>query len=343
MSHRFACWLATLILVGLLAQMPAGAQQAPIFTPGRTPWGHPDLQGVYTFSTNTPFQRPANMTDVLTQEEIQARDAQRTAELEADVVNAPAGSLGPSYNFFWESSEKGKLAGRPFLITDPEDGRLPPLTANGERIREEIAADALARRVGTPPYVHSLINSWTDHPAYTRCLARPVPRVTQEYNHGLQVLQTPTSVVIYYESMHDTRVIPLDGRPHVSSNIRQWNGDSRGRWEGNTLVVETVNFHDKQASNGSAPFGGMPQTNMRMIERFTKVDPDTVNYEVTINDPTIWTRPFTFILPWHSDDPNYEFPEHLYEFACHEGNYRMMEDSLSGTKALKQQVQAPNR
>jgi hypothetical protein len=329
--------------IALLAPVLVAAQQASTFTPGRTACGHPDLQGVYTFSTNTSFQWPANMTDVLTQEELEARDEQRTAELEADLVNAPAGSLGPSYNFFWESSEKGKLAGRPFLLVDPEDGRLPPLTANGERIRQEIAADAASRRVGTPPFVHSLINTWTDHPAYTRCLARPMPRITQEYNHGLQILQTPTQVVIYYESMHDTRVIPLDGRPHIPSNIRQWNGDSRGRWEGNTLVVETVNFSDKQASNGSAPFGSMPQTNMRMTERFTKVDADTVNYEVTINDPTIWTRPFTFILPWHSDDPNYAAPEHLYEFACHEGNYRMMEDSLNGTKALKQQISPASR
>jgi hypothetical protein len=336
MSRRFPVPLTMVVIVILLAQIPAAGQQARSYTPGRTPWGDPDLQGVYTFSTNTPFQRPANLTDTLTQEELEARDEQRTADLIADVVNAPAGSLGPSYNFFWESSEKGKLAGRAYLLTDPEDGRLPPLTANGEKIRAEIAAEAASRRVGTPPFVHSLINIWSDHPQYTRCISRPLPRITQEYNHGTMILQTPGQVVIHYESMHDNRVIPLDGRPHLPSSVRQYNGDSRGRWEGNTLVVETTNFTDKQASNGSAPFGSMPQGNMRMTERFTKIDADTINYEVTINDPTIWTRPFTFILPWHSDDPNYAAPEHLYEFACHEGNYRMMEDSLNGTRTLKQ-------
>ncbi len=344
MNRRFTAALGALVTVMialLMAEAPVEAQRtnqrATNYTPAKTAWGDPDLQGVYTFSTNTPFQRPATLADKnLTPEELEEQDAQRTAALEADLVNAPAGSLGPSYNFFWESNEKGRLAGGVSLLVDPEGGRLPPLTPNGEKIRAEQAAQAAANRVGTPPFVHQLINTWSDHPPYTRCLARPMPRITQEYNHGLQILQTPGQVVIYYESMHDTRVIPTDGRPHLNQNIRQWNGDARGRWEGNTLVVDWTNFSPKQLANGSAPFGGMPQVNTRMTERFTKVDANTVNYEVTVTDPEIWTRPFTFVLPWRSDDENFNEPEDLYEFACHEGNYRMMEDSLHGTRALKQ-------
>ena len=329
----------------LLAHISVAAQQVPArttppFRQTKTAWGDPDLQGVYTFSTNTPFQRPAALADKnLTPAELAALDARRTAELEEDVVDAPAGSLGPSYNFFWESSEKGKLAGRVSLISDPEDGLMPPLTEAAKKIRADQAAEALSRRVGTPPFVHTLTNTWTDHPVFTRCIARPMPRVAQEYNHGVQILQAPGIVAIQYESMHDVRIIPLDGRPHLDPSVRQWNGDSRGRWEGNTLVVDWTNFTDKQLANGSAPLSGLPMGNMHLTERFTKVDANTINYEVTIDDSTSWTRPWRFILPWRSDDENYQGPEDLYEFACHEGNYRMMENSLSGSRILKEQSQ----
>jgi hypothetical protein len=338
MSHRLLITLVTLAMLTLLAPAPAAGQQAGNFTAVRTPWGDPDLQGVYTFSTNTPFQRPAALADKnLTPAELAALDARRTAELEEDVVDAPAGSLGPSYNFFWESSEKGRLAGRTQLIVDPEDGLMPPMTERALKIRADQQAAARSKRVGTPPFVHTLINSWEDHPSYTRCISRPMPRLGQEYNHGLEILQTPGQVVIFYESMHDVRVIPLDGRPHLDGSIRQYNGDSRGHWEGDTLVVDWTNFTDKQLVN---LFGNVPQGNMHITERFTKVDAHTVNYEVTVEDPMTWTRPFTFILPWRSDDPNYQNPEDLYEFACHEGNYRMMEDSLNGTRTLKESIAA---
>jgi hypothetical protein len=156
-----------------------------------------------------------------------------------------------------------------------------------------------------------------------------MPRIGQAYNHGVMILQTPASVAIFYESMHDVRIVPLDGRPHLHSSIRQWNGDARGRWEGNTLVVDWTNFTEKQE------FAGAPQGTMRFTERFTKVDANTINYEVTVTDSATWTRPWTFVLPWRADDPNYQKPEDLYEYACHEGNYRMMENSLKGTRALK--------
>lgn len=341
MNDRFfasTCAVTTVVIVAFLAQGLAVGQQAGNWTQTRTPWGDPDLQGVYTFSTNTPFQRPAALADKnLTPAELAALDDRRTADLEADVIDAPEGSLGPSYNFFWESSEKGTLAGRIQLIVNPEDGLMPPMTPQAQKGRADRAAEAASMRVGTPPFVHTLINRWDDHPSYTRCISRPMPRFGQEYNHGLQVLQTPGQVVIHYESMHDVRVIPLDGRPHLDPNIGQYNGDSRGHWEGDTLVVDWTNFTNKQLVT---LFGSVPQGNMRMTERFTKINEHTINYEVTVDDPTTWTSPFTFIVPWRSDDPNYQEPEDLYEFACHEGNYRMMEDSLSGTKALKQALPA---
>jgi len=137
--------------------------------------------------------------------------------------------------------------------------------------------------------------------------------------------------------MHDVRVIPLDNRPHVDQKIRLWNGDARGHWEGNTLVVESTNFTDKQRFDATSDgWRGVPQGNMRFTERFTKIDARTVEYVVTVDDPTTYTEPWTFVLPWRGDDPDYQEPEDLYEYACHEGNYRMMEDSLSGSRALKQ-------
>jgi hypothetical protein len=330
MNNRFSGFA---LLFVLLAAMPVAAEAQTVV--GRTAWGDPDLQGVYTFSTNTPLERPNSLARkaAFTESELAELEERAEAAREADVVTARPGELGASYNAFWTASEKGRLTGRTSLIVDPEDGRMPPLTPRAQKVREDRVEEAGSRRIGTPPFVHTLYNTWEDHPSYTRCLSRPMPRVWQSYNHGVQILQTPGQVVIYYESMHDTRVIPLDGRPHIDSKIRQWNGDARGRWEGDTLVVDWTNFSDKQEWEG-----GTLQGNMRFTERFTKIDANTINYEVTVDDPTTWTRPWTFVIPWRSDDPNYQEPEDLYEFACHEGNYRMMEDSISGTKMLKQSL-----
>jgi hypothetical protein len=130
-------------------------------------------------------------------------------------------------------------------------------------------------------------------------------------------------------------VIPVDGRPHIDPSIHQLNGDSRGHWEGNTLVVDWTNFSNEVKSEGSAPFGGFPQANLHVIERFTRMNANTIDYLVTVEDPTIWTRPFTFDLPWRGDDPTYRGPDDLFEYACHEGNYRMMEDDITAAHAVK--------
>jgi len=158
-----------------------------------------------------------------------------------------------SYNALWFVGDQGRPTGRTSLIVDPENGRMPPLTARGEKIRAENAARAAARRQG------SAVKTWQDHSNYNRCISRPIPRVSQEYNQGVEILQTPGQVAIFYESMHDVRVIPLDGRPHLDPSLRQWNGDSRGHWEGDTLVVDTTNFTDKQKVDDAAPFGVFPR------------------------------------------------------------------------------------
>ncbi len=331
------CILAAAIL--LLAATPVvGQVPAQEWTLSYTPWGDPDLQGVYTFSTSTPLQRPEELADRenYTEAELAELEAQAAARRTVEGGPGRVGNVG-TYNSFWTSNEKGRLLGRTSLIVDPPDGRLPPVTERGQIIREQRAAVEADRRVGVEPFVELLYRSWMDFPPYERCVARPMPRISHSYNHGVQILQTPGYVVIHYESMHDVRVIPLDGRPHLDPRIRQWNGDSRGHWEGDTLVVDWANFTDSQLLMDRPAPAHFPQGNMRFTERFTMIDGGTLGYEVTVEDPTIWTQPWTFILPWRSDDPNYQEPEDLYEFACNEGNYRMMENSLKGSRALEEQ------
>ncbi len=322
-----------ILLIHGAACAQVDAPESADLTVALTAWGDPDLQGVYTFSTPTPLVRPDALgdKDTLTDEELAELEAAEAAAREADVLNPTPGQLGASYNAFWTSSEKGRRLNRTSLIVDPPDGRRPPLTERGEQVLTAEVADLAARQRGEPPFVYTLYNTWNDLSSYDRCLARPMPRIFQGYNHGVQILQTPDHVVIYYESMHDARIIPLDGRPQLSDAIRLWNGDSRGHWEDRTLVVEWTNFTGEQLFGNGGARGPFPQDNMRFTERFTRVDDNTLAYEVTVDDPSIWTQPWTFVLPWVADDPNYQFPEHLYEFACHEGNYRMMEDTLRGS------------
>lgn len=342
MSHRFLGLTGVLtagVVLVLLGSTPLVGQQAPAnWAPARTAWGDPDLQGVYTFSTQTPVERSQELAGKAVYSEaelaelaVRAEAARREREGLAPDPARPSGS----YDAVWTATERGRLTGRTSLIIDPEDGRMPALTPRAQKIRAGIEAEEATRTIGR----ETIYNTWADHSLYTRCFARPIPRFGQAYNHGVQILQTPGYVAIHYESMHDVRIIPLDSRPHVHPNIGQLNGDSRGHWEGNTLVVDSTNFSDQQRFgpswlNGDG-WNGLPQGNMRFTERFTKVNANTIEYVVSVEDPTSYTRPWTIALPWRGDDPNYQNPEDLYEFACHEGNYRMMEDSLSGSRALK--------
>ena len=227
------------------------------------------------------------------------------------------------YNDFW--FEKGPLYKRTSLIVDPLDGKLPPVTpAEQQRAAER-----------TDSYVNAAnsdisINSWEDLSAYDRCITRGMPGLMTPfpYNHYYQILQTPDYVAIVVEMIHDARIIPLDGRSYLSPSMLQWLGDSRGRWEGNTLVVETTNFPEKvygRAVIGAddTVFGG---DDHHVVERFTRVDVDTIDYRVTVTNPNVWTGPWTVAIPMNAVEQT------LFEYACHEGNYGLP-NILSGNRA----------
>ena len=299
---------------------------APTWTPSsRTPDGQPDLQGIYTFNTLTPLERPRELgnQEFFAKEEVAKLEAQADANRFAD--RAPREGDPGTYNRFWAAPGrpvKVVPSRRTSLITDPPNGRKPPLTPEALKKQAALLAATGATGVsGNGRLALDRADSWEDRDPYERCIARAIPRISQGYNHGIQIVQTPGYVVIHYESMHDTRIIPLDGRPHVDKNIRLWIGDSVGRWEGNTLVVDTTNFTDK------VPFEGIPQGNMHFVERFTRIDSNMISDEVTVDDPTTWTRPWTFVLPWEKDD-SYQ----IFEYACHEGNEAMV-GILAGARA----------
>ena len=334
--------LITVAAVVLWVQAPVAGQ-----TP-RTPWGDPDLQGVYTFATTTPMERPEALADQesyseaeLTELEARAAAANLIPDRPAEGARVPGG-----YDRIWTAGERGLPSNRTSLVVDPPNGRIPPLIPEGQRVLTEREAEIESRQVSRiggdgQPTQDTVYNIWTDLSAYHRCQARAIPRTWQAYNNGVQILQTPGYVVLHYESMHDARIIPLDSRAALDGNIRQWNGSSRGHWEGDTLVVQMTNFTDALTTfplRAGPTESLFPMGDMEIVERFTKIDENTIEYEVTVNDPTTWIQPWTFVIPWRSDDEMYQRPEHLYEFACHEGNYRMMEDALKGSLRLLEQA-----
>jgi hypothetical protein len=272
------------------------------WAPPKTSWGEPDLQGIWSYATVTPLERPAAQADreLLTETE--------TAALNEDAENGPdrraadaATDVAAAYNAFWW--DRGKSTGRTSLIVDPANGKLPPLTTEGQRRR----AARTAYQQAHPG------DSWTDRPLAERCLVyHGVPPLPTGYNNNYQILQTPKLVAILDENIHDVRMIPLDGRPHLPAHLRQWNGDSRGHWEGDTLVVETTNY----SLQTTLRFPAAPET-LRAIERFTRVAPDVIDYQFTIDDPTTYTRPWSAVLPMK------RIKGPIYEYACHEGNYAM--------------------
>jgi hypothetical protein len=283
------------------AQSPKGA------APARTPWGDPDLQGIWTNATVTPFERPANLAGkaFLTAEEAAEFEKQTLAARDADRRNPGTDAdVALAYNQFWyDRGTKVTPTRRTSLVIDPPDGRVPPLTAPAQA-RADARAAARREHPADGPEDRSLAE---------RCILWPTagpPMIPSAYNNNYQILQTPQYVAILVEMIHDVRVIPLDGRPHAGSAVRQWMGDSRGRWEGNTLVVETTNFTDKTNFRGSSE-------RLRLVERFTRVDGDTIEYEFTVDDPASFTRQWTASVPMTKT----EGP--IYEYACHEGNYGM--------------------
>ena len=285
----------------------------------QTAWGAPDLQGVWDFRTITPLERPENLGDkaFLTQEEAAQREqsavdrATRLWDREARRTEA-GGNVG-GYNNFWMDQGTNVIGTRrTSLIIDPPNGRLPEVTQTGR-------ARAAANRGS---FSSDLPASYTDLSNSDRCLmgfnAGP-PITPAAYNQNVQLFQTPDHLVMLTEMVHTVRVIPLDGTPPLVEGLRQLSGDSRGHWEGKTLVVETANFEARRDWRGSTP-------EMRLVERFTRVDADTLEYEFTVTDPETWDAPWTVNLPMRRN----EFQ--MFEYACHEGNYSM-EAMLGGARA----------
>ena len=316
MSHRCLAVLLTVTAVGVLsvpvtgqAKTATADQQTP-----RTAWGAPDLQGVWDFRSITPLQRPEELADkeFLTEEE--------AANLEQETVDrGEDGALG-AYNDFWLDRGTTTIGTRrTSLIVDPSNGRIPPVTPEAEKRAET----RRAYRREHPA------DSWEDRGLNDRCMfTTGLPIVPSAYNNNVHLFQTPDHVVMLIEMTHTLRVVPLDGRPH--GNIRQFVGDSGGHWEGDTLVVETLNFHRLTGIRGSTP-------NAVLVERFTRINPHAIQYGFTVEDPDTWTRPWTAEVQLTKND------EPLYEYACHEGNYAM-EGILAGARAEeKAAAQAANQ
>ena len=345
MSNRYLAVTLAVIACVALAPGLTGAQSAG--DSPRTSWGDPDLQGIWNNSTLTPFQRPESLADqeFLTEEEA-ARIEQAAADRNADLAARPAlrtaadptgnvdrgidGAPG-SYNNFW--MERGTTVlptRRTSIIIDPPNGRLPePTPEVAAWLASEEAARLADVRGGRLP-----TDTYTQLDGGDRCLwYRGIPSFPTAYNNHYQIVQNPDFVAILQEHIHDVRFIPLDGRPHIDPAIRQFAGDSRGHWEGDTLVVETTHFNRHAFIRN---FGPNLSRELHVVERFTRLGPDTLGYEFTVTDPQTWTRPWSGSLPMaRTDGP-------VYEYACHEGNYGLF-NMLAGSRAQERAAAGERR
>jgi hypothetical protein len=299
------------LALALTAALPIA--QAKKWTPPRTPDGHPDLQGIWDFRSATPLERPARFAgrEFMTADEVV--EYERLALAREDGRPPDDGRTEQSVHPAWwlDYGKKVVKTARTSLIVDPADGKMPPLSAEGK-------ARAEARRAAAR--AHGPADSYENRSLQERCITRGLPEVLLPgpYNNNLQIVQTPAYMVLFTEMFHDARIVPMDGRPHSPPNVRQWMGDPRGRWEGETLVVDTINFTDKTSFRGSG-------ANLHLVERFTRLDADTLEYRFTLEDPTTWTRPWTVAYPIvKTEGP-------IYEFACHEANYGL-KDILTGAR-----------
>jgi hypothetical protein len=317
---------AAVLVCVIAAGTPTGSQtgSAPKTLP-RTPWGHPDLQGIWNNSTITPLERSAQFggREFLTAEEARALDTAAASRYDQR-LDDPAQDVDAAYNQFWWERGQTVATRRTSLIIDPPDGRLPALTPEG-RVRTAAIAARL-RGVSTGPEDRNLAE---------RCITRGAPKLPGGYNNNVQIVQTPSHVAIMQEMIHEVRIIPLDGRPHLPAGVGQWLGDSRGRWEGDTLVVETTNYHPSSALNSYYCCPGAAE-HLRIVERFTRTGRDTIEHRFTVTDPTTFTRPFTVDVPM----ARVEGP--IFEYACHEGNYAM-EGILRGARFAERAKEGTDR
>ena len=308
----FAFVFISVAAVALLVPPPAAAQAAgQAWIPSRTADGQPDIQGLWNNveAFFTPFERPSQLAG---REDVSAEELQEVLEEQArqKIAGADSGiGAGPLHWYEYGATEEPGTA--PSLVVEPADGRMPGLTPFGNERREYYQ-------------VHRHDAAETIAPS-DRCVSRGLlgKMLPTFYNNGKLILQPPGYVVILTEMIHDIRIIPVDGRPNIGEDIRLWEGNARGRWEGNTLVVETTNFRDMGEMRGS----DLHTEALRTVERFTVVSPDTLAYEVTVNDPKTFSDEWTVAFPFKRD-PSYQ----IFEYACHEANYSVP-NMLSGARA----------
>jgi hypothetical protein len=330
--------LVVLAVVPMLAQSAAtgAGRTADSRSIARTPWGDPDLQGTWDFTTITPLERPASFEgrEFMTDAEALAIETQVNGQRVETEERSP-GSLGAQgrpqtdpgiYNLGWWWEPEGRRlvrTRRTSLVVDPRDGRLPPLTPQARAtMQAREAARTRAHEAADLPLAERCVMGFNSGP----------PMVPGPYNNLVQIFQSPGYVIIVNEMVHDARIVPLDGRPPVGDAIRFWSGDSRGRWDGATLVVETSNFTD----HGTGTFGqpGLVDRHLHLVERFTRTSDGELMYGFTVNDPTVWTR------PWSAEVPMRRIDGFVMEYACHEGNYGLVA-ILGGARAAERTVNQP--
>jgi hypothetical protein len=306
---------ATFLVVMMTFASFASAQT---WAPPRTPDGHPDLQGIWTNASITPLERPRELgsKEFFTEEE--AAENRKRALVPAAVAQRSGTEAHYEFTQFGLDRTQSQVAFslRTSMIVG-SDGRVPPLTPEAQQKIADRAAKAKGHEFDGPE----------GRGIQERCIVwgnEGPPMLPPGYNSYLQIVQTPQYVAIVQEMIHDARIIPVDGRPHLPQAIRGWLGDSRGRWEGDTLVVDTTNFTDKTNFRGS-------RENLHVVERFTRVDDNTIRYEFTVDDPTTWTRPWSAELPLAKDKGP------IYEYACHEANYGIA-NNLKGARAVEKKA-----
>ena len=308
----FAVYAISIAVTGAILSSSVIAQVDSDEYNKRTPWGDPDIMGKWSYASLTPLQRPRNLENKKFYTEEEA--AEIYARTQTESIDRP-GDVG-TYNFGW--FDRGEVSSdlRTSLIVEPAYGRLP---LRSESIAEQEAAAAYARE-------HPA-DSWLDRTNWDRCISyHGVPPISTGYNNSYQIVQNENFVAIVVEMIHDVRIIPITEKPKLNDNIRQWNGDSRGHWEGNTLVVETANFSDKTTHRFPS------SRDMIAIERFTRIADEMIDYQFTIEDPNVYTRSWTAVRPMPRLD-DYT----LFEYACHEGNYAMT-NILRGERIAEQRA-----
>jgi hypothetical protein len=299
---------------------PGGGRQQTWRAP-RTPWGEPDLQGTYSNRTITPLERPAEFGTraFFTAEEVAALEKQAQAQTgDESRAKGTQSDVARAYNDFWWDRGTTVTSLRTSLVIDPPDGRIPPETDAARRRAADEGKRPAFRSAGAS--VARGTDSWLDRSLFERCITRGMPgaMLPTAYNNNYRITQSPGYVAIEIEMLGGTRLIPTDGRRHVSQGIRQWMGDSVARWDGDTLVVDTTNFTDKVLYRGAAE-------HLHLVERITRVGPDEIDYRVTLTDPTTFAKPWTIAVPFVVTG------EDMFEYACHEGNYGMV-GILSGAR-----------